>query len=113
MILQHSGLPGSHRKHLPSGKRGSGAQTVSVGRSDVKEAMLLEVGDDRLGVPYLTTLHGRLDLRGLKEAIRCFPRAPFVSISDDQRKPLPEANWLGTVYHGMPANLYEASYAPG
>ena len=28
--------------------------------------------------------------------------AAVVSISDDQRKPLPPVNWLGTVYHGLP-----------
>src|SRR2546423_9506728 len=39
----------------------------------------------RLGVPFMTTLHGRLDLPGLAEVIRQFPDAPFISISDDQR----------------------------
>jgi glycosyltransferase involved in cell wall biosynthesis len=56
----------------------------------------------RLGVPFLTTLHGRLDLPGLSHMIRRFPAAPFVSISNDQRTPLADANWLGTVYHGLP-----------
>jgi hypothetical protein len=39
----------------------------------------------RLGVPFLTTLHGRLDLRGVSDVIGRFPAAPFVSISDNQR----------------------------
>src|SRR5690242_10821065 len=56
----------------------------------------------RLGVPFLTTMHGRLDLPGLTELTRRFPNAPFVSISDAQRGPLLQANWAGTVYHGMP-----------
>jgi glycosyltransferase involved in cell wall biosynthesis len=57
----------------------------------------------------LTTLHGRLDLKDLPEAYRCWPRFPLVSISDHQRKPLRFANWCGTVYHGMPERLYPFS----
>jgi len=30
---------------------------------------------------------------------------PVVSISDNQRAPLPQAHWLSTVYHGLPENL--------
>ena len=58
----------------------------------------------RSGVPFLTTLHGRLDIAGLPDVVRHFPNAPFVSISNNQRLPLPDANWLGTVYHGLPAD---------
>jgi glycosyltransferase involved in cell wall biosynthesis len=67
----------------------------------------------RLGVPFLTTLHGRLDLPVLPDVIRKFPQAPFVSISDNQRKPLAEANWLATVYHGLPVQSLKPSYEPG
>jgi glycosyltransferase involved in cell wall biosynthesis len=67
----------------------------------------------RLGVPYLTTLHGRLDLPGLPELVRTFPQAPLVSISDEQRKPLPDARWIGTVYHGCPPDLLCPSFEPG
>ncbi len=67
----------------------------------------------RLGVPFLTTLHGRLDLPGLPRLVATFPEAPFVSISDDQRKPLPDARWAGTVYHGFPAELLRPSFEPG
>ena len=38
---------------------------------------------------------------------------PLISISDHHRMPLPSANWLGTVYHGMPAGLLKPSYEPG
>src|SRR4051795_2711620 len=58
----------------------------------------------RLGVPFLTTLHGRLDLRGVADVIGRFPAAPFVSISDHQRLPVRRADWLGTIYHGLPAD---------
>jgi glycosyltransferase involved in cell wall biosynthesis len=67
----------------------------------------------RLGVPFVTTLHGRLDLPSLPKLIDNFPDAPFVSISHNQRKPLPQANWAGTVYHGFPSDLLRPSFAPG
>ena len=67
----------------------------------------------RAGVPFLTTLHGRLDLHGLSKMIELFPTAPYVSISDNQRCPLPEAKWLGTVYHGMPKTLLRPAFSAG
>jgi glycosyltransferase involved in cell wall biosynthesis len=66
----------------------------------------------RLDVPFLTTLHGRLDLSPLSTVVKQFPSASFVSISDHQRRPLPEANWLGTVYHGLPATSLRPSVEP-
>jgi len=55
-----------------------------------------------LGVPFVTTLHGRLDHPALATLSRnCFPDARFVSISDAQRIPLPDVSWAGTVYHGL------------
>ena len=53
----------------------------------------------------LTTLHGRLDLPDLAPLYDEFKDMPVVSISDAQREPLPQALWLGTVYHGLP-DLY-------
>jgi glycosyltransferase involved in cell wall biosynthesis len=67
----------------------------------------------RLGVPFLTTMHGRLDLPGLPDVVGEFPEAGFVSISDHQRLPIPNANWIGTIQHGMPPDLLRPSYAPG
>jgi glycosyltransferase involved in cell wall biosynthesis len=67
----------------------------------------------RLGVPFLTTMHGRLDLPGLSDVMREFPDAGFVSISDHQRLPLPEANWIATIEHGLPSNLLRPSYGEG
>ena len=59
----------------------------------------------RQSVPFLTTLHGRLDLPEYVETYGTFRDAPFVSISDNQRLPIPNLNWVRTVLHGMPANL--------
>jgi glycosyltransferase involved in cell wall biosynthesis len=61
----------------------------------------------------VTTMHGRLDLKDLPELYRCWPQFPMVSISDHQRGPLPQANWLGTVYHGIPTHLLQPGFAPG
>ncbi|MDK4743029.1 glycosyltransferase family 4 protein [Rhizobium sp. CNPSo 3464] len=53
----------------------------------------------------VTTLHGRLDLPDLKPFYKAFPDIPLVSISNDQRRPMPPVNWAGTVYHGLPVDL--------
>ena len=59
----------------------------------------------------LTTLHGRLDLKDLAGVYERWSDFGLVSISDDQRRPLPLANWRATVHHGMPAELYRFSPA--
>jgi len=55
-----------------------------------------------LDVPSLTTLHGRLDLPELAPLYRHYSDTPVVSISDSQREPLPEANYVATIHHGLP-----------
>ncbi len=60
----------------------------------------------------LTTLHGRLDLPDLKPFFRAFPDFPLVSISDEQRRPMPPVNWAGTVYHGLPQDLLPFTAKP-
>jgi glycosyltransferase involved in cell wall biosynthesis len=59
----------------------------------------------RQKVPFLTTLHGRLDLPEYVDAYRTFASTPFVSISDSQRRPIPHLNWVRTVLHGIPSDL--------
>jgi glycosyltransferase involved in cell wall biosynthesis len=59
----------------------------------------------RLSTPSVTTLHGRLDLPELPPLYRLYGDMPVVSISDSQREPLPEANFVATVAHGLPENL--------
>ncbi|THD62299.1 glycosyltransferase family 4 protein [Phenylobacterium sp.] len=59
----------------------------------------------------ITTLHGRLDLKDLPEVYRRWYQFPLVSISTDQRRPIPDANWVGTVHHGVSADLYRFSPA--
>jgi glycosyltransferase involved in cell wall biosynthesis len=67
----------------------------------------------RSGVPFLSTFHGRLDIAGLPDVMRHFPKAPFVSISNNQRQPLPDVHWLGTVYHGLPSESLHPRFEPG
>jgi glycosyltransferase involved in cell wall biosynthesis len=61
----------------------------------------------------VTTLHGRLDLRDLQPFYRTFSDFPLVSISNDQRRPMPPVNWVGTVYHGLPLDLLRFTASPG
>jgi glycosyltransferase involved in cell wall biosynthesis len=67
----------------------------------------------RIGVPFLTTLHGRLDLPELKSVYAAFPDVPVVSISNAQRLPLPGANYLATVYHGLPQRQLQPGRGDG
>jgi glycosyltransferase involved in cell wall biosynthesis len=53
----------------------------------------------------VTTLHGRQDLPDLKPLYLGFSDMPLVSISNAQRKPIPNANFVATVYHGLPLHL--------
>jgi glycosyltransferase involved in cell wall biosynthesis len=63
--------------------------------------------------PHVTTLHGRLDLPELPSLYQEFDDMPVVSISDAQREPLPGANWVGTVHHGLPLDLLTPHPEPG
>jgi glycosyltransferase involved in cell wall biosynthesis len=63
--------------------------------------------------PTVTTLHGRLDLPGLRQLHAEFSEVPLVSISRAQRQPLPPGlNWAGCVPHGMPPDLFQPPPAP-
>jgi glycosyltransferase involved in cell wall biosynthesis len=53
----------------------------------------------------VTTMHGRLDLPDYQALFAEFRDTPLVSISNSQRTPLPHANWVGTVHHGLPASV--------
>ena len=59
----------------------------------------------RQPTPFLTTLHGRLDLPEHQPVFSTFSEVPVVSISDSQRRPVPNANWIRTIHHGLPADL--------
>lgn len=59
----------------------------------------------RQPTPFVVTLHGRLDLPELAPVYANFPRVPLVSISDAQRRPVPEISFAKTIHHGIPDNL--------
>src|SRR5262245_39991482 len=67
----------------------------------------------RSRISQISTLHGRLDLPDLAPVYRQFRDMPLVSISDAQRRPIHWAQWLGTVYHGLPETLFKFHEAPG
>ena len=52
-----------------------------------------------------TTLHGRLDCADFWPAFRAFGDMKLVSISDNQRLPIADANFVATVYHGFPEDF--------
>jgi glycosyltransferase involved in cell wall biosynthesis len=60
----------------------------------------------------VTTLHGRQDLPDLQLLYRAFPEMGLVSISDSQRAPIPFAHFAGTIYHGLPRELYRPTINP-
>jgi glycosyltransferase involved in cell wall biosynthesis len=67
----------------------------------------------RCPCPTVTTLHGQLHAPDLGPLFAEYPEVPFVSISDAQRRPIPEANWRATVYHGMPQDQLALHERPG
>jgi glycosyltransferase involved in cell wall biosynthesis len=42
-----------------------------------------------------------------------FNRVPLISISNNQRLPVKDANWVKTIYHGLPTNLYQCGPGSG
>jgi len=60
----------------------------------------------RQPTPFVTTMHGRLDLPELQPVFDNFSGMPIISISNSQRRPLPQANFVKTVPHGLPENLH-------
>jgi glycosyltransferase involved in cell wall biosynthesis len=68
---------------------------------------------DRSNCPWLTTLHGRLDLMELKSVFKHFNHLPLTSISFSQRTPLANCNWVGNVYHGIDLDTFKPNYQPG
>jgi glycosyltransferase involved in cell wall biosynthesis len=59
----------------------------------------------RQPTPFVTTLHGRLDLPEIWPHYRMHSRVPLISISDSQRAPMAWANWAATIHHGLPERL--------
>jgi glycosyltransferase involved in cell wall biosynthesis len=67
----------------------------------------------RAEINHLTTLHGRLNIPGLVRLYREYAEMPLASVSNAQRKPLPWANWVANVYHGLPRDAFALQPVPG
>jgi glycosyltransferase involved in cell wall biosynthesis len=67
----------------------------------------------RNAVAQCTTMHGRLDIPDLKVLFKEFREMPLISISNSQRKPLPYSNFMKTIYHGLPPQLFRFNENPG
>src|ERR1700731_2412453 len=63
-------------------------------------------------VPFVTTLHGRLDLPEHQPVFATFSSAPVISISNAQRRPVPQARWVRTIHHGLPEKRLMPQAAP-
>ena len=63
----------------------------------------------RQPTPFLTTLHGRLDLPEHQPVFTTFSSIPVISISNAQRRPVPQANWVRTIHHGLPEKSADAA----
>jgi glycosyltransferase involved in cell wall biosynthesis len=61
----------------------------------------------------VTTLHGRLDIPDVIPLFREYIEMHLISISDAQRAPMKWANWIATVYHGLPESLYTPKHEHG
>src|SRR5467141_2157866 len=59
----------------------------------------------RQPTPFVTTLHGRLDLPEHQPVFTTFSSIPVISISNAQRRPVPGAGWIRTIHHGLPERL--------
>jgi glycosyltransferase involved in cell wall biosynthesis len=60
--------------------------------------------------PWVHTLHGRMDLPEYQQLYRKFPDTNVISISNNQQRSVPFANWVATVYNGIA--LEEYSFEP-
>ena len=65
----------------------------------------------RNSTPFVSTLHGRLDLPEHQPVFTTFSSVPVISISNSQRRPVPQANWVRTIYHGLPEKLLVPKHA--
>jgi len=66
-----------------------------------------------VNTPTVTTLHGRLDLPGMRSVFARFPNQAVISISNSQREPIPAARWIATVYNAVDVDALQYRAGPG
>src|ERR1700743_481122 len=59
----------------------------------------------RQPTPFVTTLHGRLDLPEHQPVFNTFSSVPVISIANANGRPVAQANWIRPIHHGLPENL--------
>jgi glycosyltransferase involved in cell wall biosynthesis len=64
-------------------------------------------------LPAVSTMHNSMDVEDLLPVMREFPDVPLISISEAHRRNHLNMNWLATIYHGMPRDLFKPNYTPG
>jgi glycosyltransferase involved in cell wall biosynthesis len=63
--------------------------------------------------PMVSTIYGRLDVPEMIPLYGEFADVPLVSVSEAQRRPVPYANWVGTVYPGIEDEVVRFQTRPG
>ena len=67
-----------------------------------------------ISYPLITTLHGPLDIGYQQFVYSQFPKANYISISNNQRKPLAhKLNFVATVYNGIEVEKFTFINRPG
>ena len=111
---EHRIVPTVHEALWPSGFRGDPTPFVELAAATAwRDASDFDVVHSHLDtggfafarhapVPVVSTLHTRLDIRGPMELIDEFSEIPLVSVSHNQRRWHPRANWVATVHNGLP-----------
>lgn len=62
--------------------------------------------------PILTTIHRGLIFGYERYMYGYYKQLPYISISNSQRRPCPEFNFLATVYHGIQVDKFEFGLVP-
>lgn len=68
---------------------------------------------DLVTTPVITTVHGAITTMEEIASYSLFPNSNYVSISNNQRKALPNLNWVKTIYNGIDLSTYEYSDKKG
>ncbi|MBX4201173.1 glycosyltransferase family 4 protein [Candidatus Parcubacteria bacterium] len=66
-----------------------------------------------LKTPVVTTLHNSLQSQTQKIVPAAYEKYNYISISQNQRKPLPDLNYVGNAYNGIDINAFEFSEKKG
>jgi len=100
--------PAAHLNMLHEVRKAAGSFDVLHFHTDLLHFAFFE----GLAQRTVTTLHGRLDIPDLWATLARWPDFGLVSISEAQRKPIPAANWLATVQHGIACELFRPPRSP-